>query len=313
LPNNPVHARQIGSTPVNPNGFSNHQRCGNIHHLAQSFKMGSEPQKQHRQRKDIMRSNAGLLSAFLIVLLFASGCNAGTGEGTRGDADLPVNPDQRAADPSAIAERAKDLAAGGAQAERAEDLAAGDAQAEAAIVTYAREVLGIYVEPLYAGGVSREVSRALDMSPEGEAATNSIANLAIASYGAVFPDGAASLSYGDGAISGDLNVDINTASLGAYSLLAGGSMPNSEAEALNMVLGVFPGLANRTFTSTPSPDGFAWRYQGETSGFDPKTFQATLVSDVVQIGLISGRGPRGGVPIAYAVVGRGSFASDLVP
>ncbi len=45
------------------------------------------------------------------------------------------------------------------------------------------------------------------------------------SYGAVLQQGAALLSLGSGAISGELSVDIQDASLGAYTLIQTGSSP----------------------------------------------------------------------------------------
>lgn len=241
-----------------------------------------------------------LLLTPLILGLLATSCRAGTGDFPVVAAETRGAPEELPVDVTAIAERA-------------EELDAGAADAEAAIVSYASDVLGLSVAPLYAGTVTREVNRALVLSAQGQSAQNAVVDLALVSYGAVFANGAAALSYGDGAISGDLEVDINTASLGAYSVLVGGTAPDTETEALTVVLGIFPGLADRAFSQSPASDGYAWRYQGQISGFSAESFQATLVAEAVQIGLATGRGPRGGQAVAYAIVGRGSFASDLMP
>ncbi len=90
------------------------------------------------------------------------------------------------------------------------------------------------------------MQKAVDTSAQTGSTTPGMVDMAVVSYGAVFADGGATLSYGDGTITGDIQVDINTSSLGAYTLVAAGPMPAGEADALNFVLANFPGLGGLT-------------------------------------------------------------------
>ncbi|MEK7787554.1 MAG: hypothetical protein AAB658_19290, partial [Chloroflexota bacterium] len=186
--------------------------------------------------------------------------------------------------------------------------------ATTAITSYASTVLGISVNPIYAGGLNAEVQRAVDTSAQTGSTTPSMVEVAVVSYGAVFADGGATLSYGDGAITGDIQVDINTSSLGAYTLVVAGPMPASEAEALNFVLANFPGLGGRAYTARSAQQGYAWQFTGQTQGYNRDTKQAELIAEAIVIGVADsgGRGPRAGDQvIVYAVVGRGTFATAL--
>ena len=183
-----------------------------------------------------------------------------------------------------------------------------------AITSYASTVLGISVNPIYAGGLNAEVQRAVDTSAQTGSTTPSMVEAAVVSYGAVFADGGATLSYGDGTITGDIQVDINTSSLGAYTLVVAGSLPASEAEALNFVLANFPGLGGRAYTARSAQQGYAWQFTGQTQGYNRDTRQAELIAEAVVLGVADsgGRGPRAGDQvIVYAVVGRGTFATAL--
>lgn len=191
---------------------------------------------------------------------------------------------------------------------------AAPADATTAITSYASSVLGISVNPIYAGGLNAEVQKAMDTSAQTGSTTPSVVEVAVVSYGAVFADGGATLSYGDGTITGDIQVDINTSSLGAYTLVVAGPMPASEADALNFVLANFPGLGGRAYTARSAQQGYAWQYTGQTQGYNRDTKQAELIAEAVVIGVAGsgGRGPRAGDQvIVYAVVGRGTFATAL--
>jgi hypothetical protein len=134
--------------------------------------------------------------------------------------------------------------------------------------------------------------------------------VAVQTYAALLQGGAGSVSYGSGSVAGDVTVDINSASLGAFSFESGSPVPGSEAEALTLVLQTFPGLSNRTFTAISTSQGFAWVAEGQVPGFDLQTLQATLIAEKVQIGVVPNGARRSSV---YAVVGKGSFAATLTP
>jgi hypothetical protein len=185
-----------------------------------------------------------------------------------------------------------------------------EADASAVITQYAQEVLGISVTIVRAGGLTNDIDRQINLSSEGDSAQADTAQVAVQTYAALLQGGAGSVSYGSGTVAGDVTVDINSASLGAFSFESGSPVPESEAEALTLVLQTFPGLSNRTFTATSSAQGFAWVAEGQVPGFDVQTKQATLISEKVQIGVVPNGARRSSI---YAVVGKGSFATQVVP
>lgn len=185
----------------------------------------------------------------------------------------------------------------------------GDDEASAVISQYARDVLGIEVSILRAGGLSADITRQLRLPEDGEAAQAASASLAVQTFAALLEGGAASVSYGSGVVSGDLTVDINASSLGAFSLEAG-APPGSADEALNLALAAFPALAGRSFSAYSVQLGFAWLAQGQVPGFDPGTREATLVSEAVLLAVTPAGARRSVVSV---VVGKGEFAATVLP
>jgi hypothetical protein len=191
---------------------------------------------------------------------------------------------------------------------RARSTLVPDVVAQEVITLYAREVLGIEVEIVRAGGLTTELEHAVQLPDDGQNAQASGAQLAVQSYGAVLKGGAASVSYGSGAIAGDLNVDLNASSLGAYSFEL--AVPNNRADALVVALATFPALAGRDFIPFPVQRGYAWLALGNVPGMDVQTLQATLVAEQVLLAvtpLALGRG------IVSVVVGKGDFAAEVAP
>ena len=176
------------------------------------------------------------------------------------------------------------------------------------IQTYTEKILGVSITPLYAGGVSGEVQRGLTLPAEGGTAVSTAAGMALVTYGAVLPQGVASVSYGSGELNGDVSIDVQAASLGAVVFTLPQAMPRSEDEALTLVKTSYPLLGDRNYTSYSVAEGYAWVASGDVPGFDCKIWTATLVAERVLVGV----SPMGARRIAnYAVVGRGDFAVAL--
>jgi hypothetical protein len=184
----------------------------------------------------------------------------------------------------------------------------GDDEAQAVIQQYAQEVLGITVTIVRAGGLTADIERQVQLPEDGEDAQASTASVALKSYGAVLDGGAASVSYGSGVVAGDISVDINASSVGAFSFEM--ATPDDRSDALALALETFPALADHTFTTFPVTRGFAWVALGNVPGMDARTGQATLVAEEVLLAvtpLALGRG------IVSVIVGKGDFAADIVP
>jgi hypothetical protein len=180
----------------------------------------------------------------------------------------------------------------------------------AAITQYGQSVLGISVNIVQAGGLTADIQNLIQLPQAGATAQKSGASVAVKTYGTILNGGASSLSYGSGSISGDLRVDLNSSSLGAFSFDAGAS-PNSAAEALALALKTYPGLANRSFTLFPLPlQGFEWTAAGQVPGYDKKTKQPTAVAEAILLAVTPTVLGHSAVSV---VVGKGDFAGNVIP
>jgi hypothetical protein len=185
----------------------------------------------------------------------------------------------------------------------------GQGSAASVVQAYAQQILGTSVTVQKAGGLTADIASQIKIPPSALSAQDAVAKVALQTYGALLNGGAGSVSYGSGAVSGDVSADINSSSLGAFSFELNTS-PATEADAKAAALQAFPGLSSRSFTAETASAGFAWKAQRQTPGFDPKTKQPTLVNETVLLGIIPG---SAGKSTAYAVVGKGDFAAQLNP
>jgi len=191
-----------------------------------------------------------------------------------------------------------------------------DYDAEQAVRQYADAVLGINVEILAAGGREGQVT----LPPSVQADVDAAVSLAGATYAALLGDGAASVSLGAGDISGDLDADIQDASLGAFSLLRDGRMPATADEALDLARATFPGAANFAFTRQAAPSGgggplagggvqsYIFSAHTEQSEVDVKSGQAKVVAVGALVGVIPAGVNRLNV---FVVLGKGALAGSI--
>lgn len=181
-------------------------------------------------------------------------------------------------------------------------------EAAAAISTYAADVLGLTVTVRKAGGLSGTVTRTLMQTPKGGDAQSATAKLAVKSYGATLSNGAASLSYGSGVVSGDISVDVQASSLGVYSLVVTGATASNVEAALALAQTTFPALADLRYTTYAVSKGYAWYATSNVSAVDPKTRKAVTLAQAVILYVVPGRDGKASVS---ATVGRGEFAAAL--
>jgi len=160
------------------------------------------------------------------------------------------------------------------------------------------------VDVVRAGGARGKIT----LPPSAQRDVQAGASIAGSTYFGVFSDGAASVSLGQGAISGDLMLDVQSASLGAFSLLREGAMPADQNAALALVKQTYPGITDLDYVAIGTEQGFAFTATSNQQGLDWETRQATAIAQVVQVGVMPGG--RDQVTV-YAVVGKGTFAAQL--
>jgi hypothetical protein len=189
-------------------------------------------------------------------------------------------------------------------------VATGAQAATDAITSYASSVLGITVTVKKAGGLSGDINKALSQSPKGSAAQLSAVNLAVISYGAILTNGAASLSYGSGTVTGDVTVDVQGSSLGVYSLATTYSGTLDANAALALAKKTFPNLSGFSYTAQTVTKGFAWYAKGNIKGFNTQTKKFETMAEAVILYILP---TTTGKATVTATVGRGTFATAVKP
>lgn len=216
---------------------------------------------------------------------------------------------------AALTQAAPTLAAAATKAALAQQTitppaATGAQAATDAIKSYASSVLGITVTVTKAGGLTSAITRTLRQSPKGSAAQLSAVNLAVTSYGATLSNGAASLSYGSGTVTGDVTVDVQGSSLGVYSLLTTYSGTLDANAALDLAKKTFPNLAGFTYTPQTVTKGFAWYAKGNVTGYNTQTKKFETMAEAVILYVLPS---ATGKATVTATVGRGTFATAVKP
>ncbi len=200
------------------------------------------------------------------------------------------------------------------------------------VVQYAADVLGAPVTVESAG--EKTGTGTLTLPPTVQSGVNAAVSIAGETVAAVLNNGAASVSLGDGAISGDIQADVQDASLGAFVLQQNIALPPNADSALALVRSTFPGIAGLPFEwqqraqnapsgagklLLPTPPGGSPRPAGNRTEFiftastrqnelDVHNGQAKMVAISAVVGILPGVG--GSVEV-FAVVGKGSLAGAV--
>jgi len=176
-------------------------------------------------------------------------------------------------------------------------------EAQASITAYAQTVLGINVTIKSAGGGTGDVNQ----TGTSKQAQQYAASVAVKTYYAVLSNGAASLSYGSGTLTGDITVDVQDSSLGVFSLLVTGGATSADA-ALALAKQTFPGVASYTYTPYTMSTGYAWYATGTDSVVDASGKQVKTTAQAVILYVLPG---KKGKSTVTATVGRGTFATAI--
>jgi len=178
--------------------------------------------------------------------------------------------------------------------------------ASEAIRSYADRVLGITVQVKSAGGRKGTII----LPVEAQQSVDAAVTLAGATYWAVLEDGLASVSLGDGEISGDLTADIESASLGVFVLTQEGTLPAGSDEALARIKATFPGIADLDYVPRPRQGkGYAFQATTTVKSLDPSG-KVVAVGQSVMVAVTPAL--RQGRVLVWAVVANGTLTKALV-
>jgi hypothetical protein len=154
--------------------------------------------------------------------------------------------------------------------------------AKEAIQTYARDVLGLEIPSLVAGGTSGELSLPLSMQDGIEVAID----LAGTTYFGVWLGGVSSLSFGDSDVSGDLIADIRDGSLGVFAVTVGESPPTDPTAALDLIQRTYPALSSYEWIETPTEQGYSF-VTGAADNVDMQSWSVELTGTTINAGVTS--------------------------
>ena len=177
-------------------------------------------------------------------------------------------------------------------------------EAKEAIQVYARDVLGIDIPNLTAGGTSGEINLPVSTQEGVEVAIN----LAGTTYLGFWKSGVASLSIGDSEVSGDLIADVQDGTLGVFAIRVNQAFPPDAPTALGMIITTYPGLAGYEFFETPVEEGFGFT-AGQADDINLQGWNVTLTGTTISVGVKPG--VQEGNSIAWVVVASGALATPL--
>ncbi|MBN2147957.1 MAG: hypothetical protein JW726_11235 [Anaerolineales bacterium] len=182
---------------------------------------------------------------------------------------------------------------------------AAQAEAQQAIQDYARDVLGIEVQILIGTGLIQDLSLPLLVE---EGANDAIALSGVTYFG-VWDDGIASLSMGEGSVSGDTNADLQEGSLGIFSLRMSQAMPEDANAALALIKQTYPGLVALDFyPDAVENEAFAFS-TSKAQDYSIRDGQATLSGTLITAGVSPARRPN--MIMVWVVVASGALATPL--
>ncbi len=177
--------------------------------------------------------------------------------------------------------------------------------AEEAIETYAREVLGLEVEVTLATSMVQDLDIPLSKEQEVESALA----LSGVTYFGIWPEGMAAVALGEGGVSGDFLVDVQDASLGAFSTRSSTDMPTDAASALALLQATYPGLVDFPLVQDEeAAEGFVFT-NTSPDVIQLPGIQATLKGTVVRAGVAPGG--RANTSVLWAVIASGMLATPF--
>ena len=177
-------------------------------------------------------------------------------------------------------------------------------EAKEAIQIYGRDVLGIDIPNLMAGGASGEINLPVSTQEGVDVAID----LAGTTYLGFWKSGVASLSIGDSEVNGDLIAEVQDGTLGAFAIRVDQAFPSDAPTALGMIITTYPKLAGYEFFETNVEEGFGFT-AGQTNDIHLQGWNVSLTGTTISVGVKPGI--REANPIVWVVVASGDLATPI--
>jgi hypothetical protein len=177
-----------------------------------------------------------------------------------------------------------------------------------AIQTYARDILGLDLPNLKAGGRSGEINLPVTTREGVDVAVD----LAGTTYLGFWREGFATLSVGDSDVSGDWAADVRDGSLGAFLVRVDQPLPTDVGPALELVLATYPGLNGYEFVQFQNDEieieGFEFRAH-QVDDVHLQSWDVTLTGTTITAGVTQGL--QQGKSVVWVVVASGALSSPF--
>ena len=179
----------------------------------------------------------------------------------------------------------------------------GEVDAKEAIRVYARDVLGLQIDDLWAGGTEGE----LDLPVTTQDGVEVAIDLAGETYFGLWKNGIASLSYGDGTVSGDFAADVRDGTLGVYAVTTDYIMPADARAAQSLIFETFPKLSGYQWIETPANVGYSFT-AGNPDDVGIQSWSVELTGTTINAGVAPGIGDRS---LVWVVTATGALAAPF--
>ncbi len=181
----------------------------------------------------------------------------------------------------------------------------GEVGAKEAIQTYARDVLGLEIEKLWAGGTAGDVTLPAGLQEDVDLAVS----LSGETYFGLWTEGIAMLAYGDGEVSGDFIADIENGTVAVFALRRNGDFPADADAALTLILETYPNLSRYTWEPIPSEADYRFNAANPES-FGIQSWSLELTGTTLKAGVMPGVASQN---IVWVVAASGALSKPFEP
>lgn len=176
--------------------------------------------------------------------------------------------------------------------------------AKEAIQIFAWDVLGLDLPELAAGGTSGQI----DLPIRTQEGVDVAIDLAGSTYFGLWRGGAASLSFGDGQVSGDWIADVQDGTLGVFVVRSDLPLPADADAALQLALETYPNLQAYSFYENPSEIGYSFT-AADAEDVGVMGWSVTLRGSTIKVGVAPQVTSERS--IVWAVVASGVLAAPI--
>ena len=177
--------------------------------------------------------------------------------------------------------------------------------AKEAIQTYARDVLGLEIPSLWAGGTAGDISLPAGLQEDVDLAVS----LSGQTYLGLWTEGAAMLAFGNGEVSGDFTADIEDGTVAVFAVRKSGAPPANADAALNLILETYPNLSRYAWEEVPDEAGYRFNATNPEN-FGIQSWSLELTGTTLKAGVTGGVANQN---LVWVVTASGALSKPFQP